>query len=368
MSQNENINHAEFYSNFNKILKDVPKNVIEDYSIIELPGDELPWHETKIELKIGDKISIFSKGKVYLFKSFDIWVEPHHHLWFRIGRDGNVFKGTRNTFTFKSKKSGKLFLANYPGGWKDKKGNITPADRKYYERLNVKGGMAVLIIKWLEEPEEGLKKLIELSDYEGLLKKEIIGLSEQIETPKGWTYLWSVGKAEIFQETSCDIKEKCISCQSKGNVGIIQKDANLTLDPKTTLRWSWKIDEFPSEKAENLLFNHDYLSIAVEFDNGQDITYLWSHELPKQTVYRCPIPSWTNRETHIVIRSGIEDLKKWIGEERNIYDDYKNAVGDPPQNIVKVWLIALTLFQRKEGKGYFADIELENKVKKLKVL
>lgn len=40
------------------------------------------------------------------------------------------------------------------------------------------------------------------------------------------------------------------------------------------------MDLLPSEVREDTLTTHDYMSIAVEFDNGQDITCYWSAELP----------------------------------------------------------------------------------------
>jgi hypothetical protein len=102
---------------------------------------------------------------------------------------------------------------------------------------------------------------------------------------------------------------------------------------------------------------HDYLSIAVEFDNGQDITYYWSAELPVGTSYRCPIPTWTARETHMVVRSGRQGLGQWFSEERDVYKDYAEAIGGPmPARIVRVWLIAVSLFQGREGKCQYADI------------
>ncbi|MBN2700598.1 MAG: DUF3047 domain-containing protein [Methylothermaceae bacterium] len=96
--------------------------------------------------------------------------------------------------------------------------------------------------------------------------------------------------------------------------------------------------------------------IDVEFDS-QDITYYWSTELPVGTVYRCPIPTWNARETHVVVRSGEQGLGEWIDEARDVYQDYVDAIGGPmPENIVRVWLIAVSLFQRTEGKCQYDDI------------
>jgi len=117
------------------------------------------------------------------------------------------------------------------------------------------------------------------------------------------------------------------------------------------------MEKLPSEVAEDTLPTHDYLSVAVEFDNGQDITYFWSSELPLESTFRCPIPTWTARETHVVVRSGLDDLGKWLSEERDLFKDYAERIGGPmPEKIVKVWLIAVCIFQQGEGKCQFADI------------
>jgi len=138
------------------------------------------------------------------------------------------------------------------------------------------------------------------------------------------------------------------------------------------LRWSWKVDSLPNDKPENTLENHDYVSIAVEFDNGQDLTFFWSSQLPVDAGFRCPIPTWTARETHVVARSGAADLGRWCDEERPIYSYYERFVGSigqldderdsrvvaPPTKVVRVWLIANTMFRRKEGRCEFGAIEL----------
>ena len=48
--------------------------------------------------------------------------------------------------------------------------------------------------------------------------------------------------------------------------------------------------------------------------------------------------------------------------------DYARAVGAPPARIVRVWLIAVSVFQRGEGICDYADIELVDGERRLKVL
>jgi len=77
---------------------------------------------------------------------------------------------------------------------------------------------------------------------------------------------------------------RAISCYSQGNGGLLLADAPLALLPGTTLRWAQKMERIPSSRREDAFATHDYLSIAVEFDNGRDLTYYWSSELPVGTL------------------------------------------------------------------------------------
>jgi hypothetical protein len=142
------------------------------------------------------------------------------------------------------------------------------------------------------------------------------------------------------------------------DAAILKKPVNAPLTPETRLRWRWKFQELPSRVAEDSLPSHDYMSIAVEFENGQDLTYYWSAELEPETSFRCPLPWWDQHETHVVLRKGNEGLGDWLAEERPLQADYRKAVGEPPSRIVGVWLIAVSVFSHGRGVAEFADIEI----------
>ncbi|MGP0010737.1 MAG: DUF3047 domain-containing protein, partial [Methylocella sp.] len=124
--------------------------------------------------------------------------------------------------------------------------------------------------------------------------------------------------------------------------------------------WAWKAEELPSKLREDSLPTHDYLSIAVEFDNGRDLTYMWSAALPEGKVFPCPLPWWDKRETHQVVRSDLAKLGAWLEEKQPILDDYERAIGgELPKRIVAVWLIAVSAFQRGRGICSYARIRLK---------
>ena len=160
----------------------------------------------------------------------------------------------------------------------------------------------------------------------------------------------------------------CIRCRTHGDVGILQRDVDLPLKASSEISWRWCVEQLPSTLREDTLPSHDYLSLAVEFDDGRDITYYWSSHLPVGTGYDCPLPNWSGKEFHVVARSGREGLGTWHEERRNLYADYRKYMGEPPARIVRVWLIANSIFQRGEGACDYADILLHSGKDELRVL
>ena len=134
---------------------------------------------------------------------------------------------------------------------------------------------------------------------------------------------------------------------------------NIELSRTMRFSFEWLYESLPAVLPETLIAGHDYLSIALEFDNGQDLTWMWSKFLAKGTSFTCPLPWWSERETHYVLDSGEDDLGKWKSHNRNILDDYTEAVaGDPPEKIVGIWLIANNLFAKKYSTARFRNILL----------
>lgn len=333
--------------------------LLREYRFVNLPAGIPPWTESGLELENGDRVTTLARGKVYRAGAAEIRFSPAAQLWFRIGESGQIFRGTRDTNTFEAGSAGKLYLgSHFRGKWADRTGRLATPVELYRDAA---GAFAILLLRWRRgvEPLAALRALAAKGDPPGLLGAEIDRLTSFVAPPAGWNYLWSTGPAEIFRRAGGQAGH--IECRTHGDGGILQKDAGFALGPRTRLKWAWKVDALPSERAENDAALHDYMSIAVEFDNGQDLTYYWSAALEPETSYRCPLRAWAGRETHVVVRSGQRGLGEWLGEERNVYLDYRGAVGGRmPTRIVRVWLIAASLFQRREGRCEFADITLDD--------
>lgn len=353
-----------FQAQFEQLLVRLPAGILHDYRFITVPCNQAPWLDSGMAVAKGDQLSSFAVGRTCL-KDSTLWFGASLQLWFRIGTEGEVFRGARSSQSFTAPQTGSLHLGSYfPGEWANRQGQLAIPEEAYQ---TVEGELLVLIVRWQVEPITGLRQLVGLGDVQGLITQEIDRLEHPVPTPTGWEYLWFVGPAEIYRP--CNDHEQTICCHTRNDVGLLHKDVHLPLTPSTCLHWTWRMEALPSNLREDVLANHDYLSIAVEFDNGQDLTYYWSAELPTETAYRCPIPTWTARETHLVVRSGPTGMGEWQAEQRNVFADYQTAIGgELPSQIVRVWLIAVSLFQHGEGKCQYREIAVISGEQKLNVL
>jgi hypothetical protein len=262
--------------------------------------------------------------------------------------------------------SGRLHLASYlPGEWADQTGTLaTPRDA--YARVS--GRLSVAVILWHGPTLKGLKQIAAHGDVQGLIASEVDRIRSASEPPDGWRYHWMLGPAEAYRACNDHGRANGICCTTREDVAVLQKEARIALTAATRLRWEWRVDRLPSNLREDTAVTHDYVGIAVEFDNGQDISYIWSAALPLEAIFRCPLANWHARQTHIVVRSGAKHLGQWLAEERNVFEDCaRTMAGSPPRHIVRVWLVAASLIQRQEGKAHFADIALVNADTELKV-
>ena len=179
--------------------------------------------------------------------------------------------------------------------------------------------------------------------------------------PEGWEYVGKWGQPEIFHLYNEPGKNDYVmEIYSHMTAAILAKNISMPLSEDVVVNWNWRVDRIPSMVAEDTAETHDYISVAVLFDNGQDISYVWSRSIPEGTSFRCPLPEWTGRETHVIIRTGEDRLSQWVQESRNLKEDYKHYIGgETPGNISQVWLITVSMFQNGTAKATVKDITLE---------
>ncbi|HEU0195896.1 MAG TPA: DUF3047 domain-containing protein [Nevskiaceae bacterium] len=349
-----------FRSQFTTLLAGMPKSLVAEYRFVDLPATTPPWSRSGLDLAVGDSITSFACGRTYLSQTLDVWLEPAFQLWFRIGVKGPIFRGTRDSHSFTARLKDRLDLASYwPGEWRSPNGELrTPKDD--YSRVS--GSLCVLLVRWATgvNPQQGVEQLLAHGDVDGRVADELQRLTAAHRPPEGWTPLWFVGDGEVFERADCEGRSGAIACDTERDAEILLHDVDLPMTDDTVLEWSWNVAALPSTLREDTLPTHDCLGVAVEYDNGQTLSYLWSAALPVDTHFACPLPTWRNRHTVYVVRHGPEGLGQWRAESRHLARDYAAAVQSPIEvrRILRIWLIGSSLFQHHPGRGVFADIRL----------
>lgn len=353
-----------FEREMERALAALPAGTVREHLWLTLPATEPPWRDTGIDVEPGVALSYFAAGRVYASRPLDIWVGPSNQLWTRVGERGPIRSSSRDSDTLnadgaRDTAAGRLYFGNYfPNDWKDPSGARLQGDEVYG---GVSGETRILVVVWNAPVRDGLAALVRGADPLGLVSGEIDRLDRSIRPPEGWKYLWHIGTSEIFRSESDPSGAPGIGCEVEGDVAILQRDVEVPLTPATEISWQWTVERLPGLLREDTVPSHDYLSLAVEFDTGWDITYYWSVALPEGTGYVCPLPNWKHREFHVVVRSGEAGLGQPLAERRNLLRDvehYMQGLGNRPARIVRVWLIANSVFMRQRGRCHFSQIRI----------
>ncbi|HAK98258.1 MAG TPA: hypothetical protein DCP14_02820 [Rhodobiaceae bacterium] len=318
---------------------------------VHLKSSHEGWINTGLEAAKGDKILVSVEGSLDIGLAAPM--EGRQLIWVRFGNDGDVFQLTFNDEIITANNVGLLHVAflNPP--------NVVLGNRK--GKLNSS-------YKMIPETDLDFKvfaaKLGGFRPDQTKFAKSLAKAERNAELvkslPSGFDHLWYLGASNIFASKQTS-RGPGVFVKTNDDGGIIKKDLDIPLTKTTEIDFSWLYRKLPATAPETTLPAHDYMSIAIEFDNGQDITWYWSHSLAPETFYRCPLAGWDKVETHIVVQSGQDGLGEWHEHKRNIFTDYSTSVGgEMPKKIVGVWFIGNSMFGRRGADAEFANISVQD--------
>lgn len=331
---------------------------------VALPGNQPPWHPTGLRAKKGQSYSIFADGLIHWSARYpQLHGGPEFHLWARIA-GGRAVNLTAPSGSFIADIDGCIELGIYMGVWADQFGNLA-SDERLYAPLT--GELDVVVVLYQTDPVGTLKAGLTDRSAPSIVRAELKRLENPYIAPAGWHYLHETGYSTMFSGQS-NATNPMIHVNARSDQGILRRSVDFALSESTRIEWQWQVDEHPSQAREDQAISHDYISVATEFDNGRDLTWIWSCCLEHGHFFNCPVKAWSARETHYVVRSQADKFGQWYCEQRNVFDDVSKSMGTPPSRITGVWLIALATFQRRSARASFADIKLVSDDAHLQVL
>ena len=115
---------------------------------------------------------------------------------------------------------------------------------------------------------------------------------------------------------------------------------NLKVDLKATpwLTWEWKALTLPERgDVRDAKRNDQAGRVMVVFEGMKGIQYVWDTTAPTGTEAR-PDEFELFQRVLVVVRSGPRELRHWLRERRNVYQDYRRLFDDepPPVKLVGV--------------------------------
>ena len=159
----------------------------------------------------------------------------------------------------------------------------------------------------------------------------------------------------------------------------------VSIDPAEypVIEWRWKIDNVLRKGDVNRKAGDDYparIYITFAFDperagyleklvyraaqliHGEDvpyraISYIWGSNSPAGTVIA---NAYTDQAMMFVVQAGNDRLKQWVTEQRNVYEDYRQAFGEAPAMISGVALMTDTDNTRESAVAWYGDIVFSN--------
>jgi hypothetical protein len=158
----------------------------------------------------------------------------------------------------------------------------------------------------------------------------------QGKVPPGWQIKVNRGQPEITVGRGPD--GDFMKLRSDSASYGLERAVDVDPDDLPYLLWRWKVTQLPAGGDFRRSRTDDQAAqILVAFADRRVIAYLWDTSAPKGTM----APASSVPLIHvfaIVCQSGSAAANRWIGEARNLKEDYQRAYGRPAPHVKGVRL------------------------------
>ena len=179
--------------------------------------------------------------------------------------------------------------------------------------------------------------------------------------PDGWSKYETRGGQPAYDFTLVeDEGQRALRLNSHKDHSTITKEIQVSLRATPILEWRWKVLTLPAgadvrKKETSDLTGHIFL-IWPRFPamlRSRLIGYVWDTAAPAQTVEKS---RKTGTVIFFILRSGPQDLGRWLTERRNVYEDFRRAFGEDPQDPPAIALSIDTNDTRSEAEALIGRI------------
>jgi DUF3047 family protein len=164
--------------------------------------------------------------------------------------------------------------------------------------------------------------------------------------PSAWTAYATLGGRPAYDFVITeDEGRQALRIASHDEHSTIAKELHIDLAATPILEWSWKIVQTPAGadvRNRGMSDLSGYLLVVwprfPEALRSRLIAYAWGTSEPAGSIERS---RKTSTVTFFILRSGSENLGRWLTERRNVVDDYRKVYGEPPDENPKAIAISI---------------------------
>jgi hypothetical protein len=179
----------------------------------------------------------------------------------------------------------------------------------------------------------------------------------------GWEPKEFEGKTiYAFQE---DGGRMVLKAESNASASGLFKKIKADVKDFPILRWSWKVENILVKGDARTKEGDDYAArIYVVFPRfpawrTTGINYIWANKLPRGKTR--PNSYAKDNVIMLAIQSGPENVGRWVSEERNLLEDYKQVFGKEPPKLGNIAIMTDTDNTSERAVAYYGDIILTSK-------
>ena len=140
----------------------------------------------------------------------------------------------------------------------------------------------------------------------------------------------------------------------------LYKEIDFDIKDYPFLNWRWNVAEIPAGGDVRKKETDDQAAqIYVVFPkfpsqiNSRMLGYIWDTSAPVGSSVTSAKLSTTK---YIVLKSGKDEIGKWLSEKRNVYEDYKKLFDEEPPKVGSIALMIDSDDTKTSAESFFGDI------------
>jgi hypothetical protein len=198
--------------------------------------------------------------------------------------------------------------------------------------------------------------------------------------PMGWKPLYF---KKIPRHTQYTLEQQngntVLKAISQASASGIYRDLELDLKEYPVLAWRWRVENIIQKGDEHTKMGDDYAAriyvtfrynpekasvwerakyeayrlLYGEYPPVSSLNYIWANKLAKGESTNS---AYTDRSKMVAVESGSEAIGQWHAERRNVYQDYKELLGDEPSSPLAIAIMTDTDNTGEVAVAYYDDI------------